>query len=149
MSVTNLAEVRAAKELEEALRYRVSAGKNGTTWKSLLKAPANVNAVLRRHADWAGTIAYDAHEQAIVLARPAPWATGYAPGGRPSRVRRPGAPTPWSDGDSLRLQAWMLETYGVELSRDCVDAGLQLAAEGNRTDPPAEYVERQIGRAHV
>ena len=140
-AVVDLADARAARGLEETLRYKVTAGREGAIFKTLLRAPSNVNAVLRGHKGWAGLVAYDAHEQAIVLSGAAPWGSSYAPGGRPSRPRHVGAPMPWTDGDSLRLQAWMLETYAVDLTRDCVDAGLQLAAEGNRTDPPAEYLE--------
>ncbi len=135
-AVIDLASARDARDLDDVLKWSITKG-----GQVLQAVPHNVNAILRSHPNWQRVVAFDAHEQTIVKLRAAPWKSDHAEGGRPTRARRPGQPIPWSDVDTLRLQAWILDEYGVHFGRDTVDAGLVMASEGNRADPPADYLE--------
>lgn len=96
---------------------------------------ANAIVALRYHPDWQGVIAFDDFQQTIVTLRPPPWGAEEAP-----PVVKLGA---WTDGDSIRLQAWLRReaSMPMTLGRDAVDAALLVASEGSPVDPPKEYLE--------
>jgi putative DNA primase/helicase len=109
-----------------------------TRWTKSGRVPADVaaNAIvaLRYHPDWAGVVAFDQFQQTIVTLKPPPWGPEEAP-----PVVKLGA---WTDGDSIRLQAWLRReaSMPMTLGRDAVDAALIVASEANPVDPPREYL---------
>lgn len=93
-----------------------------TKGKSLAKVPHNVNIILRYHPEWQGVTARGPLAQGFVLLSAAPWREHYAPAPN-NRVY----PLPWTDGDTLRLQAWIFDVYGTHMSCRCIHNGLRLA----------------------
>ncbi len=96
---------------------------------------ANVNVALRFHPAWDGVLAFDEFQQSIVTVKPPPWGPDEAP-----PVTRLG---PWTDADSVRLQAWCRREPGLwlKVGRDAVDSALLVASEGNPIDPPRAFLE--------
>lgn len=103
---------------------------------------ANAIVALRFHPAWQGVVAFDEFRQSIVTVKPPPWGPEEAP------------PTiklgPWTDGDSVRLQAWLRREAAMpmKLGRDAVDAALIVASEAKPVDPPREYLESIEWDAH-
>lgn len=100
--------------------------------------PANAIVALRYHPDWRNVIAYDEFQQSVVTLREPPWSAAES---RPAgKIGKTG---PWTDADSVRLQAWVRRESGLEikLGREAVDAALLVASEANPIDPPRDFLE--------
>lgn len=97
--------------------------------------PANAIVALRYHPAWRGVVAFDEFRQSIVTLKSPPWGPNEAP---PSIKLGT-----WTDGDSVRLQAWLRRDpfLGLKLGRDAIDAALIVASEGAPIDPPRAYLE--------
>lgn len=105
------------------------------TGQVAVDVPANAIVALRFHPQWLGVVAFDQFQQAVVTTKPPPWGSSEA-----QPVVKPG---PWTDGDSIRLQAWLRRetSMPITVGRDAVDSALIVASEANPIDPPRAYLE--------
>lgn len=103
----------------------------------ILPSSANVAAIMQRHAEWAGVVAFDEFAGRIVTTSPPPWHELDAPAEL--------AAGPWTDADTARAVHWfarnqVLGLSPISVTAKVVDAAVIVAAEANKVHPVRGYL---------
>lgn len=93
----------------------------------------NVTTILVHDPAWAGVLAYDEFAETIVTRKVPPWRPQDAPPGC-----RAGD---WTDEDTLRVQNWMADAYGMDVGEKATLGGVKLAARRAPFHPVREWLE--------
>ncbi len=96
------------------------------------KHTENAIVILRYHPAWAGKVRLDTHAQTITVTDP-PWHESDKPSDS-SGVR------PWTDGDTVRLSAWIRREVSVDLSVDACDRAVSVAADSSPYHPVRDWM---------
>ena len=121
------------REIDEHLASRHSGPrlvrKNGKPAKNV----ANVLTILERDRAWQGVLAYDLLRETPILLKRPPMRT--------SDLYLSPYPREWTSQDSTRTAAWLLDTYGLDVSSGQVTEAMMAAAQQNEIHPIREYLD--------
>jgi putative DNA primase/helicase len=94
---------------------------------------ANAITILTHDPVWSGVLAYDEFAETIVTRAVPPW--------RPHDLPDGCTPGDWADEDTIRVQAWLADAYGIDVSEGAALAAVKIAAARTRYHPVREWLE--------
>ncbi len=94
---------------------------------------ANAITILAFDPKWAGVLAYDEFAETIVTRTTPPW--------RDQDRARDTRPGDWTDEDTVRLQAWIADAYGIDLGLEATLAAVKVAAARTRFHPVQDWLQ--------
>jgi putative DNA primase/helicase len=100
--------------------------------------PANAISILRHDDAWTGVLAWDVFALELRTLKAPPWHIDDAP----SRPWTAG--DPWTDTDTVRVQAWLQRKWGIKLGLDAVWSAVRTAAEVQTIHPPRDYLDALV-----
>ena len=94
--------------------------------------PANAITILNFDPAWAGVVAYDEFAETIVTRKIPPW--------REHDAEPDCKPGDWTDEDTIRLQAWLSEKYGIDLGGEACLSAAKVVARRHKFHPVREWL---------
>ena len=103
--------------------------KKGT---ELRPVAANAITVLTHDPAWDGVVAYDDFAESIVTRRAPPW--------RPQDAPPDCTPGDWTDEDTIRVQSWLADAYGLDIGLEATLNAVKVAAARSRFHPVRDWL---------
>lgn len=126
--VTSLKSAKQSKL--NLLRFR---NKAGELLGPVQPVEYNATAILSHDPKWSGVLALNEFDGNVVKVKSPP-SEAICPTGVDSRG-------PWTDSDTSKCRSWMQKEYGVNFSRNDLEAAIQTVAESRRFHPVKRKLE--------
>lgn len=97
----------------------------------MARVAENAVIILQNDPRWVGRVRLDEFAQDISLTDP-PWPEHHTPGVDSAH---------WRDGDTSRLQAWLIREHGLNLSISDIERAVMMVAENNTHNPVKEWMD--------
>jgi putative DNA primase/helicase len=103
--------------------------KSGTALRPIT---ANASTILTYDPPWQGVIAYDEFAESIVTRSAPPW--------RPHDAETGAIPGDWTDEDTIRVQSWMAEKYGIDLGLEAILSAVKVVSRRSKFHPVRDWL---------
>lgn len=98
---------------------------------ALFRLPSNVVLILQNDPRWAGKIRKDVFVENYRLTDP-PWSDHY---------KASTSTQYWTDSDTIRLQAWLFDSFGVNMATKDLEAAVNLVAEASAYNSAKDWFD--------